>query len=225
MRTYRRYAFPSLARIRAASEQLGGFTAPDEVDLLSEQLHVPPAAELLEEARQAGYEEGFAAGERVGAEGARRDVRSGFDALVAPVDALVRGFQRVQEAYRAKVRSEVAELVGDVARQVVRAELETRPERILAFVDEAVGTLTKPPESVSVRLNPADYARLAEAAPDRAQGWQLVPDDRLEPGECRVRADDIEMDAGCGQRLVACIERITSQLAHAHADDSDGVPA
>lgn len=225
MKTYRRYAFPSLARVRAASEERGGFAAPDEVGQFAAQLHEPPAEELLDEARRAGYADGFSAGERAGAEGARRDMRAGFDELAAPIDALVRGFQRVQQAYRTKVRSEVAELVGQVARQVVRAELEARPERILAFVDEAVDTLTKPPESVSVRLNPADYARVVEAAPERVQGWQLVPDDRLDPGECRVRADDIEMDAGCGQRLVACIERIAVQLAHADAQDAEGAPA
>ncbi|MPV70237.1 FliH/SctL family protein [Burkholderia sp. BE17] len=229
MKTYRRHAFPPLARVRAASEQRDACAAPDEVGLFATQLHAPLAEELLDEARQAGYDaghaDGFAAGERAGADGARRDVRAGLDALAAPIDALAAGFQRAQQAYRAKVRDEVAALVGNVARQVVRAELEARPERILAFVDEAVDTLAKTPESVSVRLNPVDYARIAEVAPERARGWRLVPDDRLEPGECRVQADDVEMDAGCGQRLAACIERIAAQLAHVDTEHAEGVAA
>lgn len=222
MKAYRRYAFPPLARVRAVSKQHDAFASPDEANLLATQLHAPPAEELLDEARQSGYDaghaDGFAAGERAGADGARHDVRAGLDALTAPLEALVGGFNGAQRAYRAKVRAEVATLVGDVARQVVRAELEARPEQILAFVDEAIDTLPKAPESVSVRLSPADYARIVEAAPERASGWQLAPDDRLAPGECRVQADDVEMDAGCGQRLAACIERIAAQLSHMDAD-------
>ncbi|WP_426400097.1 FliH/SctL family protein [Ralstonia sp. R-29] len=226
MKAYRRYAFPPLARVRAAHEQRDGLSLPDEAGLLATQLHAPPAEELLDEARQAGYDaghaDGFAAGERTGADQARHDVRAGLDALVAPVDALVAGFNGAQQAYRAKVRAEVATLVGDVARQVVRAELEARPEQILAFVDEAIGTLAKAPDDISVRLNPADYARIAEAAPERASHWHLAPDDRLDPGECRVQAGDVEMDAGCGQRLAACIERIAVQLSHVDAEAAEG---
>lgn len=222
MKAYRRYAFPPLARVRAVHDQHDAFAAHDEASVLATQLHAPPAEELLDEARQAGYDaghaDGFTAGERAGAQGARKDVRAGLDALAAPIDALAAGFTGAQQAYRAKVRAEVAALVGDVARQVVRAELEARPEQILSFVDEAIDTLPKAPESVSVRLNPADYARIAEAAPERAANWLLAPDDRLEPGECRVQADDVDMDAGCGQRLAACIERIAAQLAHIDAE-------
>ncbi|WP_175885470.1 FliH/SctL family protein [Burkholderia sp. BCC0044] len=229
MKAYRRHVFPPLAHVRAASEQHAAFALPDEVGLLATQLHAAPAEALFDEARQAGYDaghaDGFADGERAGADAARSDMRAALDALIAPIDALAAGFQGVQQAYRRKVRGEVAALVRDVARQVVRAELDARPEQILAFVDEALDTLARVPESVSVRLNPADYTRIADAAPERTRGWQLVPDERLAPGECRVQAGDVEMDAGCGQRLAACIERIAAQLARVAAEGAQGASA
>ena len=51
-----------------------------------------------------------------------------------------------------------------------------------------------------------------EASPDRASRWTLIPDPRLEPGECRVRAGGREADAGCRQRLAACMEQVSAQL-------------
>lgn len=227
MRAYRRYAFPPLAQVRAAHGRIDPLAQPDDVALLAAPLHEPLAEALLDEARQAGYDaghaDGFAAGKKTGAERAQQDTRARFEALAAPVDALAAGFAGAQQAYRAAVRAEVATLVGDVARQVIRAELNARPEQILAFVDEALDTLPKAPESAEVRLNPDDYARISAAAPQRVQGWHLVPDERLAPGECRVKAGDVEMDAGCGQRLAACIERVSAQLAL--ADAAEAAPA
>lgn len=218
---YSRYAFPPLAQVRAARERHDPLAPTDDLALLAAPLHEPVPEVLLDEARQAGYDaghaDGFAAGEQAGAQHAQKDTHARLEALAAPINALAAGFAGAQQSYRTAVRAEVAALVGDVTRQVIRAELDARPEQILAFVDEALDTLPKAPESVDVRLNPNDYARIAEAAPERARGWHLVPDERLEPGECRVKAGDVEMDAGCGQRLAACIERVAAQLALAEA--------
>jgi flagellar assembly protein FliH len=213
-RPYQRYAFPPLAQVRAQRDPLA---QTEDAQALASVLHAPPPEALLEEARQAGYDDGHAAGytagECAGAQGARQAAKADLDALAQPLNALAEGFAGAQRAFQGAVRAEVAQLVADVARQVVRAELEARPEQILAFVDEALDTLPKAPDSVEVRLHPDDYARIEAAAVERTKQWHLTPDARLEPGECRVTAGDVEMDAGCGQRLATCIERIASQLS------------
>jgi|SRR5690606_5582530 len=213
---YRRYSFPSLARVRAMAGM-------DGIEGLPALLDEPPAAaapELLEEARvqghAQGHAEGYAAGLQAGGERARALVAEGLKALSEPVQALIAGITELQEQHRQSLRQELVPLVEQVARQVVRGELEQRPGRLLEFVDEALAGLPVAVEAVEVRLNPDEYRRISEAAPELAQRWQLVPDERLPGGECRIRAGARELDAGCGQRLAACLEQLRALVSQAH---------
>ncbi|MBR8313165.1 flagellar assembly protein FliH [Burkholderia dolosa] len=213
MRTYRKYAFPSLTRFRATRED----GARD--DALLPVLDDVPSLTQLDDARQAGYDEGYAtgvaAGRHEGAQRARDDAQAAVDALAEPLDALMAGFDALAQAERGAMRDELVGLVEKVARQVIRAELEIRPEQILAFVDEALASSAHASDTPEVRVSAADFARIEAAAPALAQRWKLAPDARLAPGECRVKAGDREVDAGCGQRLAACLERIAEHVGTA----------
>jgi len=206
---YRRHVFPSLARLRASVRDDGMPALLDEPQLAI------PSPELLEDARQQGLaqgrEEGRALGIEEGTARARRLAQEGLDALSQPLEQLIASFRTLQDQHRDALRQEVADLVEQVARQVVRGELEQDPERILTFVDEALATLPAPADSIEVRLHPDEYRRILAAAPEQAARWQLSADERLAPGECRIKAGVRELDAGCGQRLAACMEQIRAQ--------------
>jgi flagellar assembly protein FliH len=217
MRTYRRYTFPSLARVKAVEQAAHGL-ADAGFDGGALASFVPALDEAqLDEARRAGFDEGLAAGieqgERTSAANARRDGQAMIDALGAPLEALIDGFAGAQREIHDAMRNELVALVGQVAKQVIRAELETKPEQVLAFAEAALAALPKAPDSVEVRLNEEDYRRVEAAASDYVQRWRIVPDARLEAGECRVKAGDHELDAGCGQRLAACLEQIAAYVA------------
>ncbi|MFC4762323.1 FliH/SctL family protein [Dyella koreensis] len=206
MKAYRRYAFPPLMRLQAGIHEPVAVQAEDPA--LTEA--------LLEECRKGGYDEGYAAGRTEGsrrmADGVAREARAALDALGEPFEAMRTGFARLQDAYRGELREQMVELVEEVARQVVRAELNTRPEQWIALVDEALATLPKPSETVEVRLHPAEYARVLEAVPEQVARYGFAPDPQLAPGECRVSAGERELDVGCGQRLAACMERVHALL-------------
>ncbi|KVO87699.1 hypothetical protein WL21_04785 [Burkholderia ubonensis] len=229
MRTYRPYAFPSLARVQAARAGAAVNAGAAAGVPGADGFGAAPSPLLLDEARQDGYRQGYEAGleagAHTGADDARREARDALDALCEPVDALIAGFQAVQRDERNALRGELALLVEKVARQVIRSELDTRPEQVLAFVDEALASLPQAPDAVEVRVNADEYRRIEAATPEHAQRWQLVPDARLAPGECRVRAGEREIDAGCGQRLAACLERIAASLAQPGGGTGDGDPA
>ncbi|QAU24299.1 flagellar assembly protein FliH [Dyella sp. M7H15-1] len=202
MKAYRTHHFPSLARLQADPHALVEAEAADSA--LTE--------EVLEEYRKAGYDEGhtagYAEGSKMGSERASREARAAFDAISEPLETVVAGFGQMQKDFQAASREQLVTLVEQVARQVVRAELETAPKQILALIDEALAELPKPAETVEVRLHPNDYQRVLKAAPRRAKSYGLVPDPQLEAGECRISAGDRELDVGCAQRLAACIEQI-----------------
>ncbi|MCH7345281.1 flagellar assembly protein H [Pelomonas sp. CA6] len=185
-------------------------------------------AQGFQEGLAKGYEEGYASGLAGGQDEARAAARSSGHAeglaegrqeaqqrLQAPllaVDQVLAELEKLQHDYQSALRREVVELVERVARQVIRAELTLRPAQLAALVDETLSAMPPARDGVEVFLNPEDLQRLRELAPERARDWQLHADAALEPGECRVLAGGREADAGCRQRLSACMAQVRGQL-------------
>lgn len=224
MTIYRPHRFPPLSRPRAP-------THGDEDDAGQWQAS-------LSDGFRKGMDDGFQQGYRSGLEGGhadgvrqgleqgrqqgRQEVRDRLDALAAPIEALMRRLERLHSDYQSAKRREVVDLVGRVARQVIRCELALQPVQLLALVDETLASMPPAPDAhVEVYLNPEELRRIREIDPKRFRRWTLLADPRLEAGECHVRAGDHEVDAGCNQRLAACMERVDAQLAESdgHADE------
>jgi flagellar assembly protein FliH len=160
-----------------------------------------------------GAAEGHTLGRREGAEEARRSTLQHFEGLAGPLDAMLQALQRVQADYQAALRKEVVELVAKVAGEVIRSELATKPKQLLALVDQTLATMPRTPKkNVEVYLNGQDLERIRELDAKAAGRWNLIADERLEPGECRIKAGNHEADAGCRQRLAACMDQISTQL-------------
>lgn len=166
----------------------------------------------LDQGRAEGYPRGEAEGREQGLEQGRAAALARFDDLARPVDAMLESLAQLKADLRAAQRNEVVELVGKIARQVIRAELALQPVQLLALVEEALAVMPPSRDEVEVFLNPEELRRVQELDPKRARQWSLLPDPALEPGECRVRAGDNEVDAGCQGRLAAVMEQVHDQL-------------
>ncbi len=222
MKALRPHRFPPLAQLHAVAPvgqtgaQLQASLAQGFQEGLAKGYDEGYASGLQSgqaEARQAARAEGHAEGLAAGREKAREQLTQ----PLAAVDALVEHLQQLQHDYQAAVRREVVELVERVARQVIRAELTLRPAQLLALVDETLAAMPPSRDGVEVFLNPDDLRRLQDlthtTARSRSDQWQFQPDASLAVGECRVIAGGREADAGCGQRLAACIDQVRGQLA------------
>ena len=159
----------------------------------------------------AGHAEGLAQGMAEG----RRLAQLEYEQAAKPVDAMLKALKKLRADYRTAQSKEVVDLVGKVARQVIRAELALQPVQLLALVDETLAAMPPTREQVEVYLNPEELKRITELDPKRAKKWNLLADPAMQPGECRVRAGDHEVDAGCHGRLVAVMEQVTTQLESA----------
>lgn len=166
----------------------------------------------LDQGRAEGFPQGQAEGLQRGIEDGRAMALDGFEQLGKPIDAMLKSLKKLKTDLRAAQRNEVVELVGKIARQVIRAELALQPVQMLALVDEALAGMPPTRDEVEVLLNPEELKRIQELDPKRAKKWTLLPDPALEPGECRVRSGDHEVDAGCQGRLAAVMEQVEQQL-------------
>jgi flagellar assembly protein FliH len=218
MKQFRPYHFPPLAQFLAAP----GTNAPSSSAQEDWQGAVADGYRQgqqdgydagLEQGRGDGYDAGHAEGVERGMAEARERAQAELDNLSKPVDALLRALKKLKNEYKSAQRNEVVDLVGKIARQVIRAELALQPVQMLNLVDEALAAMPPTRDDVEVLLNPEELKRIQELDPKRAKKWNLLPDPSLEAGECRVKAGDHEVDAGCQNRLSACMEQVREGLA------------
>jgi flagellar assembly protein FliH len=225
MKQFRPYYFPPLVQVAALRSPAAGG------DLNAEEAWQGAVADGFRQGQRDGYDAGVEQGRAEGypqghAEGLQRGLVEGrvqaqdqFEELAKPVDAMLKGLKKLQRDFRDAQRKEVVDLVGKIARQVIRAELALQPVQLLTLVDEALAVMPPTRDAIEVCLNPEELKRITELDPKRAKKWALLPDPRLEPGECRVKAGDHEVDAGCQGRLAAVMEQVSEQLAAAGGEE------
>lgn len=218
MKQFRPYHFPPLSQLDAlgaarSSEAAGQWQSAVEEGYQQGQ------REGFESGQERGSAEGYAAGLAEGLAAGRKQamqqVQDRFEQLAGPLDGMFAQLNQMVEEFRSAQRKEVVDLVGKVARQVIRAELALQPVQLLALVDEALAAMPPTRDRIEVCLNPEELKRITELDPVRAAKWTLLPDPALEAGECRVRAGDNEVDAGCQGRLANCMSQVSAQLTPA----------
>jgi len=176
----------------------------------------------LDEGRADGYDAGHVEGVERGVDEGRQQALAELEKMAKPVEAMLRSLKKMKTEFRNAQRKEVVDLVGKIARQVIRAELALQPVQMLNLVDEALAAMPPTRDDVEVFMNPEELKRIQELDPKRAKKWNLMADPALEAGECRVRAGDHEVDAGCQGRLAACMSQVHESLdASAKEEDTE----
>ena len=232
MKQFRPYHFPPLAQFiaagvakRAQSSSSSSATTPDE-DWQSaiadgyRQGQREGYEVGLDEGRNDGYDAGYAEGVERGVAEGRQQALAELEQMAKPVDAMLRSLKKLKTEFRNAQRKEVVDLVGKIARQVIRAELALQPVQMLNLVDEALAAMPPTRDEVEVFMNPEELKRIQELDPKRAKKWNLMADPTLDLGECRVRAGDHEVDAGCQNRLAACMTQVRESLDAAAKEDA-----
>ncbi|HEY8878612.1 MAG TPA: flagellar assembly protein FliH, partial [Roseateles sp.] len=158
----------------------------------------PSVHEQLHAARQSGYQDGY------------RDGMAALDAfkqsfaqqMSKQIGALVGSFDAEMRALEDEMAQTVARIAVELARQVVRSELEQRPELIARVAHDAVEALQLSARHVRVRVHPDDYPLVRDGAGEEMQAReaQLIPDPEVPRGGVKVDADIASVDATIATR-------------------------
>jgi flagellar assembly protein FliH len=226
MKQFRPYHFPPLHQVRASNGTLpaGDTDAPSQEDWDSalaagyRQGQQDGYDAGYEAARAEGYARGQEEGLERGLEEGRAQALAHLEEIGKPIDAALEALEKLKSDFKDAQRKEVVDLVGKIARQVIRAELALQPTQLLALVDEALAAMPPARDTIEVLMNPEELKRVSELDPKRARKWNLLADPSLEPGEIRVKAGDHEVDAGCQGRLAACMDQVRDGLAAAEGE-------
>jgi flagellar assembly protein FliH len=160
-------------------------------------------------ARQAGYEEGLAAG-RAAAQQEHAARLYTLEQQVARLDAILVTLARPLAELDEAVERALAELACAIARQVVRRELRTEPAHVIGAIREAVALLPSAARDVRVLLHPDDAALVMErlGAAGAGRVWTLTEDPMMGRGGCRVVTEHSTVDARLETRVGAVIAHV-----------------
>lgn len=152
-----------------------------------------------EQARQEGHQQGLTEGRAA----AQAELQRKLQQLGGLFNALARPLESVDVA----VEQQLAELAMLVARGVLQAELQLRPEHLLRIVRKAIAALPAATASIDIRVPPQSAALLREGLDEADEhGWRIVEDAELKPGDCHIVGADSRIDAGIETRLAAMID-------------------
>ncbi len=166
--------------------------------------------ERVAAARQAGYQEGY----RDGLVALDSFKQSFAQQAMAQVGALLDGFDRQLHDLDGEIAAALTATAVQLARQVLRSELATRPELVATVAAEAVGAVMLSARHISVQVHPQDLPLVAEGAEEAlaARGARLAANAAIARGGVLVQSDVGDIDARIETRWAQAAAALGSTL-------------
>ncbi|MEW6513300.1 MAG: flagellar assembly protein FliH [Pseudomonadota bacterium] len=161
-------------------------------------------AEAREDGYQAGYQTGLQNGKRAGYEEGQKTAK----AEAARIGKAANELEQALQEFDQQVADELLALAVEIARQVVRHEITTRPDTILGVVNEALAYL--PHQHAAIHLNPEDASLVRSYMGDALThaGHRILEEPTLKQGDCLLEAGGSQIDASTGTRWRRVIENL-----------------
>jgi flagellar assembly protein FliH len=156
------------------------------------------------------WDKGYAEGRDAAVAAVRKEQQAAqveLDRRVQNLASILDFMAKPIAALDSEVQRQLVSLAGAIARHIVRRELKTQPDEIVAVIRETVALLPMTARDIRVHLNPEDAklvrSRVVEAGSDRS--WNVAEDPLISRGGCRVSSENSTIDATLEQRLGAAI--------------------
>lgn len=193
-----RWKFAPLGDVAGNSGDTGPHISSSEEPVSGKQL----AQRALESAYQRGLSEGF----RAGTEHITRESGS----MASRIDSLVASMQSQFEAFDQDVADALLGLAFSLARQVVRSELELRPELVATSVKDALHSLSLKATFPGIYVNPDDLNLIKSVLGEElsVRGCRIIADVSISRGGCRLESDTSTVDATIESRWERALNNI-----------------
>jgi flagellar assembly protein FliH len=214
-------------------EELGDFAAWNPGSLAQAQAaEAPPQAPpeptaeewqaRIAAARQAGYQDGYRDG-LVALESFKQTFAT---QATSQIGALLTSFDAQLDRLDAELAETVARTAVQLARQVLRAELQAHPELVSGVATEAVNAVLMSARHITVQVHPLDLPLVAEGAEEalQARGARLLANKAIERGGVLVESDVGCIDARVASRWAQAAANLGSEEAWIEAGTPESEP-
>lgn len=167
-------------------------------------------AQQVRAARQSGYQDGYRDG-LVALEGFKQSFAA---QTTTQVGALVRSVGEQLDALQQEMARAIAATAAALARQVLRSELQARPDCVAQVAEQALDALLLSARHIVLRVHPDDHALIAGRSAETiaARGARLVADAQVARGGCRIESDIGLVDATIDERWRRAVAPLGSDL-------------
>jgi flagellar assembly protein FliH len=176
------------------------------VEAASSSLEIAPGVSLptledVERIHQDAQQEGYAAGYEEGTARGRLEA--------AELHQLVQSLDTAMSTLDQEIAEEIQTLAIEIARQVVRETLSTRPESILTVIREALQSL--PQQSAVIHINPEDMQLVKRYMEEHFSSidQRVVEDTNVLRGGCVIESSGGQIDAQVQTRWRRVVENLT----------------
>jgi len=182
--------------VRAAVEPEPAAPEPTD-EQIQAQLHA---------ARQEGYRDGY----RDGLVALESFKQSFAQQLSAQFGRVIQNFDSEITGLEQQIATSVARIATQLARQVVRSELTSRPDIVVQVAQDAVNAVLMSARTITVHVNPEDHALINLGAADalEARHARLVSTPGVDRGGCLVESDAGTVDARIGARWHQAVQAL-----------------
>ncbi|AXS79188.1 flagellar assembly protein FliH [Dechloromonas sp. HYN0024] len=172
--------------------------------------HSQATLDELQRSHEAARAEGYSTGYREGLEAAQQAMAITAAESSAQFAELLGNLHISLAHLDQHIAEQLLDLALEVAAQVLRGTIRTRPELLLPVIREAVAALPLHHAHVILRMNPADSPLIREQIGEQlAQtGTQIIDDPAISPGGCLLTAGTSEIDATIETRWKRVLESI-----------------
>ena len=157
----------------------------------------PPRSE--EELKQAAYSEGLKQGYQAGLKQGSQEMKQ----RLAIIDTYIASLSQPFAEQNTQLAETLAVLAGKIAKRLVRRELRTEPETIMALVRDTVTALNTTSQKIDIHLSP-DNARIIRRIIDvdsHEQNWNIIDDPLISRTDCKVSSGDSIIDTNLQTRI------------------------
>lgn len=160
----------------------------------------------IEQLRKEAQAKGYAEGHDKGLQQAQAETNRRLQTL----DMLLNAMAKPYEDIDTQTVETLAKLAGKIARCLVKRELRTEPETVIALVRDTVSILNSSAEKLNVFLNPDDaqlIQTITRTSSEKSR-WKIIDDPLIPRGDCRVTSRDATVDGS----LMARINTVITQF-------------
>lgn len=184
--------------IKNSAEGISRWETPRLVDTQqeAENAEAPPSEE---EVRLDAYHEGHKQGYIAGQEKAGKEIAEKLQIIDSFISALSKPFNEQS----LELVEDIASLAGKIAKSLVRRELRTEPETIMALVRDTVSALNTTSQNINIHLNPknAQIIRGIINSDSQEQSWNIIDDPLIPHSDCKVSNMDSLIDSDLETRI------------------------
>ncbi len=214
----RPYRFPQL---QSEHLKVGDYaSAQEQLDAGYAAGHEQGYSEGFDEGKQEGFQTGKKEGQDQGLlQGRQQGEKIGrqqYEQVLPVLNQLSERLQLVLKQQIADQKDLLIQLVRQVTERVFPTELVLNPKQIQCLVDECCAALPDPKQALKIYLNPMDKKRLLAVGYQNPEGWPLLEDPALQPGDCRIESSHSASEASLSRQLNQSIAQLAESLEKAN---------